>query len=193
MASQAGGKPKSSRGLAFLALLSFVTSFLVARGFATLNPDIVVIQGGIHFHHFWYGLAMIVVSGWLGIAYNRPKLDRVYAVLFGLGGGLVGDEVGLLLTFGNYNSSLTFFFFVMVVALGSAALLLRDRKSLRTDVTELGRDEMVLYTGIVVSGLSAIAFARGILSLGLIIIGVGIFLSAVGLVWGGHKARVPQS
>jgi hypothetical protein len=177
-------KPSTGRGLAFLGLLSFIVSFLAARGFATLNPDVVVVQGGIHFHHFWYGLAMIVVSGWLGIVYNRPKLDRVYAVLFGLGGGLVGDEVGLLLTFGNYQSSLTFFFFVVVVALGSAALLFRDRESLRADVTELGRDESVLYTGIVVSGLSALAFANGILSLGLIIIGLGVFLAVVGLLWG---------
>src|SRR5271157_6543564 len=109
----AATKGSTPHGLAFLALLSFVTSFLVARVFATLNPSTVVVSGGIHLHHFWYGLVMIVVAGWLGIVYNRPQFVQVYAIVFGLGAGLVGDEVGLLLTFGDYNSSLTFFFFVI--------------------------------------------------------------------------------
>jgi hypothetical protein len=51
----------TSSGLAFLALLAFVMSFLSARAFATLNPRTVAVTGGIHFHHFWYGLIMVVV------------------------------------------------------------------------------------------------------------------------------------
>src|ERR1700691_4237778 len=93
-------------GLAFLALSAFMLSFFVARIFTTLHPDTVVVTGGVHFHHFWYGLTMVIVAGWLGIVSNHPVLDRVYATVFGLGGGLIGDEVGLLLTFGNYHSEL---------------------------------------------------------------------------------------
>jgi hypothetical protein len=81
----------TTHGLLFLMFLSFIASFLIARAFATLNPTTVVITGGIHFHHFWYGLAMIVVAGGLGIVHNDPRYRRLYAVVFGLGGGLVGD------------------------------------------------------------------------------------------------------
>src|SRR5271169_1985628 len=105
----------TSHGLVFFMFLSFIASFLVARAFATLNPGTVVVTGGIHFHHFWYGLAMIVAAGGLGIVHQDPRFRKFYAVLFGLGGGLVGDEVGLLLTFGNYDSVLTLYFFVIVV------------------------------------------------------------------------------
>ncbi len=55
----------------------------------------------------WYGLGMVTLAGWLGIAFNRPRLVRTYAIILGLGAGLIGDEVGLLLTFGDYQSSLT--------------------------------------------------------------------------------------
>lgn len=98
-ASQAPGEQPVERrstvhGLSFLGLLAFIASFIAARVFATLNPSVVVQSEGIHFHHFWYGLAMITAAGWLGIAYDDNRYVRLYAVIFGLGGGLVGDEVG---------------------------------------------------------------------------------------------------
>ena len=104
--------------------LSFIAAFLSARLFTTLFPSTLVITGGVHLHHFWYGLAMVALAGGLGIVYNRPQCRRFYAVVFGLGGGLIGDEVGLLLTLGNYHSDLTYFFFVTVVLAGSLAFLL---------------------------------------------------------------------
>ncbi len=75
--------------------------------FATLNPEVVVVRSGIHFHHFWYGLAMIACTGWLGITLRDERMGRNLAIIFGLGAGLIGDEVGLLLTFGDYTSNLT--------------------------------------------------------------------------------------
>jgi hypothetical protein len=170
-------------GLSFLALLSFVTSFVSARVFATLNPNTVVVSGGIHFHHFWYGLIMVVAAGWAGIAYGVPAYKRIYAVVFGLGAGLIGDEVGLLLTFGDYNSSLTFFFFVLVVSLGSMALLFRDRKEIENDVTGLAYHERTLLAGVVVTGVSALAFASGLLPLGIAIAGAGLAVAVAGVLW----------
>ena len=84
-------------GLSFLATIAFVSSLIGSRTFATLNPQIVVIQQGIHFHHFWYGLALIAIAGWFGIARPSERLSRVYATVYGLGAGFIGDEVGLLL------------------------------------------------------------------------------------------------
>src|SRR5271169_6467255 len=99
---------KMKYGLTFLALVAFLVSFFGARVFTTLHPDAVVVTGGVHFHHFWYGLAMVVVAGWLGIASTNPRYRPILAIVFGLGGGLVADEIGLLLTFGNYHSPLTY-------------------------------------------------------------------------------------
>src|SRR5271157_2826006 len=128
-------RKSTTHGLFFLMLLSFVVSFLIARLFATLNPSIVVAAGGIHFHHFWYGLILMVAAGALGILHSEPRWRRLYAIVFGIGGGIAGDEVGLLLTFGNYNSILTLYFFVLVVSCGVLAMLLsRFRKELEYDV-----------------------------------------------------------
>jgi hypothetical protein len=182
--SRGPAKGSTGRGLAFLVLLSFVTSFLVARAFATLNPDVVVISGGIHFHHFWYGLAMIVTAAWLGIVYDNPKYRRFYAVLLGLGGGLVGDEVGLLLTFGDYDSDLTFFFFVIAVSVGVLGILLLGRRDrIEYDVLSLRNGERTVYIGVVVVGLSALGFAGDYLVFGVVTVAVGLLVVAAGLLW----------
>ncbi len=172
----------TTQGLVFLMFLSFIASFLVARAFATLNPGTVVVTGGIHFHHFWYGLTMMVVAGALGIVHDDPRFRRLYAVLFGLGGGLVGDEVGLLLTFGNYDSVLTLYFFVIVVSGGVLGILLtRYRKELERDVLSLENGERLVYLGVVVAGLSALSFAADSLLFGVVTMSTGIVIVAGGL------------
>ena len=89
--------------LSLQALISFVGSFAVARIFTILSPRTVFITSGYHIHHFWYGIIMLAVGGWIGISYNEPRIDRIAAVIFGAGGGLIADEVGILLTFqGEY-------------------------------------------------------------------------------------------
>jgi hypothetical protein len=171
------------KGLSFLALLSFVTSFVSARVFATLNPNTVVVSGGIHFHHFWYGLIMVVAAGWAGIVYGVPAYKRIYAVVFGLGAGLIGDEIGLLLTFGDYNSSLTLFFFIVVVAVGSMVVFLRDREQVEKDVIGLANHERTLLTGVVIMGMSALAFSAGLFSLGIVVVGAGAAVAVMGVLW----------
>ena len=79
-----------------------MVSFVMARLFTILNPNVVLVGGNFHIHHFWYGLALLSVGEWLGISYSGEEVDRLAAVLFGAGGGLIGDEIKLLLTFGDY-------------------------------------------------------------------------------------------
>ena len=154
-----------------------MTAFFGARVFAILNPTVVVAQGSIHFHHFWYGLGMITLVGWLGIAFNRPRLVRTYAIIFGLGAGLIGDEVGLLLTFGDYQSSLTTDFFVGVIGfIILASTLVRYRKIVMKDVTHTSWNERLIYIGINLAGLSAIFFAVNSITLGLVLAAIGIIL-----------------
>jgi len=119
------------KGLTFYATAAFMLSFFGSRTFAVLNPTVTVVSSGIHFHHFWYGLAMVTATGWLGIAYSSQRLLRTYALVFGLGAGLIADEVGLLLTFGDYQSELTSDFFVGTVGfIILATILARYRKVL---------------------------------------------------------------
>lgn len=165
------------RGLSFLGTLAFMTGFFAARAFAVQNPNVVVMQNGIHFHHFWYGLGMITLAGWLGIAFNRPRLVRTYAIIFGLGAGLIGDEVGLLLTLGDYQSSLTTDFFVGVIGfIILATTLLRYRKIIAKDVIHTSWNERLIYIGINLTGLSVIFFAVSSLLPGLVLAALGIIL-----------------
>jgi hypothetical protein len=48
------------------------------------------------------GIALLAIGGWLGISYDDKETNRVASILYGAGGGLIVDEVGLLLTFNNY-------------------------------------------------------------------------------------------
>ncbi len=168
-------------GLSFLATIAFVSSFLGSRTFATLNPQIVVIQQGIHFHHFWYGLALIAIAGWLGIARPSGKLSRVYATVYGVGAGFIGDEVGLLLTFGDYYSELTY---VSLVAAASfiilVMLLLRYGDRVIEDVFTINSAEKVFHLGIFLVGFSAIFFAFGLNLQGVVVALAGLIMAAVG-------------
>jgi hypothetical protein len=177
-------------GLAFYGTLAFVASFFGARLFATLNPTVTVVRGGIHFHHFWYGLAMVVSTGWLGISLSNERLSRNLAIVFGLGAGLIGDEVGLLLTFGDYTSNLTEIFFVGAIAfIILVTLLLKGGKHIEKEVINLSREERLTQIGVFVGAFSVIFFAVGDWQIGFTILGLGI----LAYLWGEQRERRPRS
>ena len=173
-------------GLAFYGTLAFVAGFLGARLFATLNPKVVVVQNGIHFHHFWYGLIMVIAAGWTGIALSNVWLSRNLAIVFGLGAGLIGDEVGLLLTFGDYNSNLTEIFFVAAIAfIILATLLSKGRKHIERDVINISWRERGTQVGIFLAAFSGLFFASGNWQIGLAFIAIGILV----FLWGFDRKR----
>ncbi len=176
-------------GLAFYGTVAFVASFLGARLFATLNPTVKVVRGGIHFHHFWYGLAMVISAGWLGITLNNERMGRNLAIVFGLGAGLIGDEVGLLLTFGDYTSNLTEIFFVAAVGfIILATLLSRGRKHIEKEVINLSRKERLTQLGVFLGAFSIIFFAAGNWEIGFAVLGLGV----LAYLWGEREPR-PKS
>src|SRR5712664_2510113 len=177
-------------GLAFYGTLSFVASFFGARLFATLNPTVTVVRGGIHFHHFWYGLAMVVSTGWLGITLSNERLGRNLAIVFGLGAGLIGDEVGLLLTFGDYTSNLTEIFFVAAIAfIILATLLSKGRRHIERDVFNVSWKERGTQVGIFLAAFSAIFFTSEGWQIGFVFIGLGILV----FLWGFERKRETAS
>ncbi len=176
--------------MAFYGTLSFVAGFLGARLFATLNPTVTVVHGGIHFHHFWYGLAMVVATGWLGIALSNERIGRNLAIIFGLGTGLIGDEVGLLLTFGNYTSNLTEIFFVAAIAfIILATLLSRGREHIEREVINISRRERLTQIGVFIGAFSVIFFAVDNWAVGLAVLGLGVLV----YLWGFERERSPRS
>ena len=166
-------------GLSFLGTLAFVGGFFGARIFHLLLPSVMIITEGVHFHHFWYGLILIGVSGWVGIAYNDPRVDRICAIVFGVGVGFIGDEVGLLLTFGDYYSDLTTDFFVAAIAFVLlVTLFIRYRKQIDFDVLRLHTPERLTQVGVFLIGFSILTFAFGAPELGIPLIVAGILLGA---------------
>ena len=135
--------------LSVLALVSFIASFIIARTFTTLYPNTRLIGGGYHIHHFWFGLAMLVIGGWLGISYQNNRSDRFASVIFGAGGGLVGDEVGLLLTFGEYWTGITYRFIIVVSSVAAVAILCNTyHKILRNEFYEFLIGDFGFYFGV---------------------------------------------
>jgi hypothetical protein len=180
-------------GPSALALSAFLVAFFGARVFTTITPDTVVVTGGIHFHHFWYGLGMVIVSGWLGIAYTHPTWNRIYATVFGFGGGLIGDEVGLLLTFGNYHSELTYVFFVAFVCVVTLLfLMLRYKEPLKRDLADVTRGEALAHLGIVIVGFSTLFFSFDLLVPGSGIALLGMVVAIAGVVHA-RRSRPPQA
>jgi len=151
-------KIKTKPNLSILALISFTASFMIARIFTTLYPNTVLVGGGFHIHHFWYGLAMLVIGGWLGISIENERINRVAAILFGAGGGLIGDEVGLLLTLESesYWTEITYTFVIMFLTFTSTLILLNKySKIIRTEFTQFLGSNASLYFGVFLAAVSA--------------------------------------
>jgi hypothetical protein len=166
-------------GLTFIATLAFVSSFFGSRLFATLYPSTVIMTGDIHIHHFWYGIGLISIAGWLAIAWRNERLSRLCALLYGVGAGFVGDEVGLLLTFGDYGSELTYQFFIAAMSIIIiTTLLLRYRAIVLRDVLRLSLRERIALVSAYLVGFSAfllfLPLENLLLAIPFILAGLGI-------------------
>ncbi len=138
-----------------LALVSFILSFIVARSFTYLYPNVVLIGGGLHIHHFWFGLILLAVGGWLGISYTQKEIDMLAAIIYGVGGGLIADELGLLLTLGDYYSELTWTALLLLLSfIATMVLINRYRKSIYDELHEFVSSKVTLPVGIFLIAIS---------------------------------------
>jgi len=113
---------------------------------------------GFHIHHFWYGTILLAIGGWLGITFDEERIVRLAAVIYGAGGGLIGDEVGLLLTFGNYWTGITYTIVIIFVAFVSAVILfMLYSKAISAEIKGFTRSRASFYFGIILAVVS-IAF-----------------------------------
>lgn len=118
----------------------------------------VLLTGSLHIHHFWFGILMMAIGGWLGISYNDERIDRLAAVIFGAGGGLIGDEAGLLLTFENYWTGLTYTIITSFLAVAFILVLIaKYSKAIMAEFAGFAQRRASLYFGVFLATIS-IAF-----------------------------------
>jgi len=165
--------------LAILALASFILSFMIARTFTFFFPNVILISGELHIHHFWFGMILLAIGGWLGIGYNQKEIDTAAAILYGVGGGLIADEVGLLLTFGNYYSELTWTFMLLLLSF-SAALILFSKysQSIIKELHEFVSSKVSLLFGVFLAAIS-VAFVLETSNFLIIIVSAGLTATAI--------------
>ncbi|MFW6160063.1 MAG: hypothetical protein ACOC57_02855 [Acidobacteriota bacterium] len=130
---------KNKKEIPFFIALSYLISFLVIRlmvfiagaaetEFAKaaemgLTPDVKfsigrnIILFGYHIHHFYIGILLICIARWLSIVGTTLFSKKQIAVIYGAGLGLFMDEIGLLLTWGNYYSSLSYLLSIFLAGL----------------------------------------------------------------------------
>ena len=112
---------KEDKSIPFIVVISFFFSFILARLWVILTgaAEIAYQEGttyfgknivirGIHIHHFLYGFILLCIGGWLALNYKDREKKRVAALFYGVGLGFFLDEIGFLLTWGEYWSSLTY-------------------------------------------------------------------------------------
>ncbi|WP_030327197.1 hypothetical protein [Streptomyces sp. NRRL B-3229] len=86
-----------------LALTAFVLTFLITRCVTRLiragkGPFGNISTGGVHIHHVVPGVVLSIVGGFGAVASERHGVGAaLFAVVFGIGAGLVLDEFALIL------------------------------------------------------------------------------------------------
>ena len=76
-----------------------------------------IILFGYHIHHFYFGILLMGIAGWLAIAGSANLSREKLALTYGAGLGLLMDEIGLLLTWGNYASTISYLLGVFLLGI----------------------------------------------------------------------------
>lgn len=81
----------------FPIALAFLLTFIGARIFSRIWPDIYIPWAGIHVHHFAYGFFILAIAGYLALVFSGPRAKYWISLLHGFGLGLAFDEYGIWL------------------------------------------------------------------------------------------------
>ncbi|MCK8816908.1 hypothetical protein MWH28_05910 [Natroniella sulfidigena] len=76
-----------------------------------------IILFGYHIHHFYFGVLLIAFAGWIALVGFTFLTRKQTALIYGTGLGLFMDEIGLLLTWGDYYSSLTYLLSLFLIGI----------------------------------------------------------------------------
>jgi hypothetical protein len=84
-------------------LVAFAVTFAAVRAltfgirYHLVPVNNVVTPGGLHIHHYVWGLFIVLVVGFLAMTLDQPSWHPWLAIPFGIGAALVLDEFALLL------------------------------------------------------------------------------------------------
>lgn len=132
----------------FLILLAFLISFAFARLWVLLQVgDPVPGTERYIIHHLYYGVALLIVAGWLAINYRDERIFHVTALIYGAGLGIFFDEIGLLLThFGNYWDVITYTFVVIIILILLNIIFFKDFwRAVSSDVKSYAEEKKLKY------------------------------------------------
>jgi hypothetical protein len=88
---------------AFRVFVSFIVTFLLLRAltfgirYQLLPVGNVVTPGGLHIHHFVWGIFVVLLAGFLALTVNQARWHPLLAIGYGIGAALVLDEFALWL------------------------------------------------------------------------------------------------
>lgn len=101
----------------FLIFLSFLISFAVGRGWRFFEIGGPPLRTPTYtLHHLYYGVALLIIAGWIAIIYKDRNLTRINSLIYGAGLGLFFDQIGYMLThFENYWDEITY---TVVIGIG---------------------------------------------------------------------------
>ncbi|MFD5079283.1 hypothetical protein [Streptomyces sp. NPDC058371] len=155
-----------------LALASFVLTFVITRVVVRLiragkGPFGNVKAGGLHIHHVVPGVVLTVIGGFGAVASARHGFGAgAFAVVFGMGAGLVLDEFALILHLDDVYWSEAGRKSVEVVVVTAALVGLVLGGFLPFGVNDLSQQELQDRGGVVVSVAVNFLFALLALSKG---------------------------
>ncbi|MEU6812111.1 hypothetical protein ABZ920_24670 [Streptomyces sp. NPDC046831] len=179
-----------------LALASFVLTFLTTRLITRLiragkGPFGNVEAGGVHIHHVVPGVVLTVVGGFGAVAsYGRSLGSGVFAVVFGVGAGLVLDEFALILHLDDVYWSEAGRESVEVVVLTAALVGLVLAGFAPLGVDDLTQEELQNRGTVIVSVVANFVFALVALSKGKLRLAVfGVIIPLIALIGAVRLAR----
>jgi hypothetical protein len=91
------------RQIAFRAVVSFLLTFGLLRGITySIHYDLlplknVVTKSGLHIHHLFWGIWLLIVVGFVALATRAPRWHLRLAVVYGVALALTLDEFALWL------------------------------------------------------------------------------------------------
>lgn len=183
------------REAAFLVLLAFLCSFGFIRTSARLTrsvswwPGGVETGGGLHLHHLVWGIALILVSGFVAFATDLvAPWWQITAIGFGVGAGFTLDEFALWVRLQDvyWSDEGRASVDAVILATVFAALVV-------VGVQPWGLDESTSIVGttlwvVVTLLLAGVTFMKGRIMLGV----VALFVPAVGL-WAALRLGKPHA
>jgi hypothetical protein len=76
---------------------AFGLTVAFARWVSYVRPAFHYNIGGIHIHHYTYGIFMLTVAGYFALVLKGPRATFWIALLYGWGAGFTFDEMGMWL------------------------------------------------------------------------------------------------